>query len=121
MSRLFGRTVDTVQATLYGTIAVAAIQGVLGGLIFWWLGLPTPLLWGLVMGLLALVPVLGAFVVWVPAAIFLALDGSWGKALILSTWGGIVIACVDNLLYPILSETGSSYTPCLRLFPSWVG
>jgi predicted PurR-regulated permease PerM len=91
-----------VQATLYGTVAVAAVQGTLGGLIFWWLGLPTPLLWGLVMGLLAIIPVLGAFVIWVPAAIFLALDGSWGKALILTGWGAVVIGGIDNLLYPML-------------------
>jgi predicted PurR-regulated permease PerM len=58
-----------------------------------------------VMGLLAIVPVLGAFVVWVPAAIFLALEGNWGKALLLTAWGGIVIALIDNLLYPILVGT----------------
>lgn len=69
---------------------------------FWWLGLPAPLLWGVVMGLLAVVPVLGAFVVWVPAAVFLALEGNWLKALILVAWGGIVIALIDNLLYPAL-------------------
>lgn len=69
---------------------------------FWWLGLPAPLLWGLVMGLLAVVPVLGAFVVWIPATLFLALEGSWGKALILTVWGGVVVAGIDNVLYPIL-------------------
>ena len=52
--------------------------------------------------LLAVVPVLGAFVVWVPAALFLALEGSWGKALILILWGGLVVGTVDNLLRPIL-------------------
>lgn len=102
MSRLFTRIGDTVHATLYGTVAVGVLQGALGGLIFWWLGLPAPLLWGLIMGLLALIPVLGAFVIWLPAAIFLAVDGSWGKALILSGWGAVVIAGIDNLLYPVL-------------------
>jgi predicted PurR-regulated permease PerM len=102
MSRLFERLAATVQATLYGTVAIAAVQGTLGGLIFWWLGLPAPALWGLVMGLLAIVPVLGAFVVWVPTALFLALDGNWGKALILTAWGAVVIGGIDNLLYPML-------------------
>lgn len=69
---------------------------------FWWLGLPAPLLWGAVMALLAVVPVLGAFVVWVPAALFLALNGQMGKALILAGWGIVVIATIDNLLYPVL-------------------
>ena len=68
---LFRRVAETVHATVYGTLAVAAVQGTLGGLMFWVLGLPTPLLWGLVMGLLSIVPVLGAFVVWIPAAILL--------------------------------------------------
>jgi predicted PurR-regulated permease PerM len=99
---VFGRVFDTIYATVYGTIAVALVQGFLGGLIFWWLGLPAPLLWGTVMALLAIVPVLGAFVIWLPAAVFLALEGSWGRALILMAWGGIVISLIDNWLYPVL-------------------
>ena len=102
MDRLFNQITDTIHATIYGTVVVACVQGTLGGLMFWWLGLPTPLLWGLVMGLLAIVPVLGAFVVWIPAAIFLALEGSWEKALILILWGGLVVSSIDNLLYPML-------------------
>jgi predicted PurR-regulated permease PerM len=54
------------------------------------------------MGVLAVVPVLGAFVVWIPATLFLALDGSWGKALILALWGGVVVGGIDNVIYPIL-------------------
>ena len=100
--RLFRRVGDTVHATIYGTLAVAAVQGTLGGLMFWWLGLPAPVLWGLVMGALAVVPVLGAFVVWVPAALLLALGGHWGKALILTVWGGVIVAGIDNVIYPIL-------------------
>jgi predicted PurR-regulated permease PerM len=69
---------------------------------FWWLGLPAPLLWGVVMGLLAIVPVFGAFVVWIPAAAFLALDGHWARAAILTVWGGVVIGWIDNILYPML-------------------
>jgi predicted PurR-regulated permease PerM len=99
---VFTRVSDTIHATIYGTLVVAAVQGALGGLMFSWLGLPAPILWGAVMALLAIVPVLGAFVIWVPAAIFLAASGQWGKAAILTGWGGIVIALIDNLLYPIL-------------------
>jgi predicted PurR-regulated permease PerM len=102
MDRLFNQVVDTVHATIYGTVVIAGMQGTLGGLMFWWLGLPTPLLWGLVMALLAVVPVLGAFIVWIPASIFLALDGSWQKAIILVLWGGLVVSTIDNLLYPML-------------------
>lgn len=102
INRLFVDVTDTVHATVYGTLAVAVVQGTLGGLMFWWLGLPAPLLWGLVMGLLAVVPVLGAFVIWIPAAVFLLLDGSVWKALLLTVWGAIVVGGIDNLLYPIL-------------------
>jgi predicted PurR-regulated permease PerM len=102
MDRLFNRIGDTIFATIYGTLAVSSVQGVLGGLMFWWLGLSAPLLWGVVMALLAVVPVLGAFIVWIPAALFLVVEGSWGKALILALWGMMVVGTVDNLLRPIL-------------------
>jgi predicted PurR-regulated permease PerM len=99
---VFARVTNTLYATVYGTLVVALVQGLLGGLMFWMLGLPAALLWGTVMAILAVVPVLGAFVVWVPAALFLALTGSWGKALLLAGWGGLVVSLVDNLLYPVL-------------------
>jgi predicted PurR-regulated permease PerM len=93
---------DAIHATFYGTIVCAAVQGTLGGVMFWWLGLSAPLLWGLIMGLLAIVPVFGAFVIWIPAAALLALDGHWGKALLLTAWGSVVVGGIDNLLYPML-------------------
>ena len=99
---LFERLGSTLRATLYGTLACSAAQGLLGGLMFWWLGLPTPLLWGVVMALLSVVPVMGAFVVWLPAALYLASEGSWGKALILVLWGVFVVGMVDNLMRPFL-------------------
>jgi predicted PurR-regulated permease PerM len=101
-ARMFRDVDDTVHATIYGTLIVALVQGTLGGLMFWWLGLPAPLLWGVVMGLLAIVPVLGAFIVWVPAALFLLLDGSGLKALVLTVWGAVVVGGIDNVLYPML-------------------
>jgi predicted PurR-regulated permease PerM len=102
MNEVFVRISDTIYATVYGTLAVALVQGFLGGLMFWVLGVQGALLWGTVMGLLAVIPVLGAFIVWVPAALFLALEGSWGKAVILTVWGAGVVSLIDNLLYPLL-------------------
>jgi predicted PurR-regulated permease PerM len=96
------RVSDTVFASVYGTMVVAAIQGTLGGLMFWWLGLPSPFFWGLIMGLLAIVPFLGAFVVWVPTAIILAIGGDLVSAAILVVWGTVVIGLIDNILYPVL-------------------
>ena len=105
MDKMLTRVGDTIYATIYGTLAAAAVQGILGGLMFWWLGLSAPLLWGVVMALLAIVPVLGAFIVWVPAALFLAVEGSWGKALILTLWGVFVVGTMDNLLLSALVGT----------------
>lgn len=99
---LFTRVSDTIHATVYGTLAVAAVQGTLGGLMFWWLDLPAPVLWGLIMAGLAVVPVLGAFVVWIPAVLLLLLQGSLIPALVLTAWGGVVVAGIDNVIYPVL-------------------
>lgn len=100
--RLFVRICGTIHATIYGTLIVAAVQGGLGGLMFWWLGLPAPLVWGAVMTLLSVVPMLGAFVVWLPAALVFASEGNWGSALILAGWGVFVIGIIDNILRPIV-------------------
>lgn len=100
--RVLVRVRDTIFATIYGAFTVAMVQGFLAGLMFWWLGLPAPLLWGIVMALLSVVPMLGSFVVWIPAAIYLALEGRWIDALILAGWGAAAVGLVDNLLYPVL-------------------
>lgn len=100
--QVFKRIADTIHASIYGSVVVALVQGSLGGLMFWLLGLPAPVLWGFVMAVLALVPMLGAFLVWGPAAIFLAVNGQWGKALVLAAWGAIAMGLIDNLLYPLL-------------------
>jgi Ca2+-transporting ATPase len=100
--RLASRIVDTIHSIIYGTVLVAAVQGALGGVMFWWLNLPVPSLWGLAMALLSIVPALGAFVVCIPASIFLALDGNFVKAVILASWGGLIVGGVDCLLRPML-------------------
>jgi len=101
-NELFAWVVDTTYATLCGTVLVGVVQGLLGGLMFWWLGLSAPAFWGLVMGILCVLPVVGPSLVWGPAAILLALSGQWGKAVVLVTWGSLVIGLMGNLLYPIL-------------------
>ena len=93
---------DTIHAIVYGSLTVAVVQGTLGGLMFWWLGIPAPLLWGAVMALLAVLPVLGAAIVWAPVALYFAAQGDWDKALVLAAWGAIVISLIDNVLYPVL-------------------
>lgn len=102
MSVLYNRVKDTIDATVYGSFIVAGIQGIMLGGTFWFLGLPAPFLWGLVMACLALAPVAGAVLVWGPAAGFLVLEGSWGKAIALVVLGVLAIVIVDNLLRPVL-------------------
>jgi predicted PurR-regulated permease PerM len=100
--RLFPLIKDTVLAAIYGTLFVSAIQGALGGLMFWLLDLPTPVTWGVIMAVLSIVPVLGAFVIWIPAVVVLALDGDWTKAIVLALWGAVVVGGIDNVLRPII-------------------
>jgi predicted PurR-regulated permease PerM len=101
-TRLLRRIDDTIHATVYGTLTVALVQGAMGGLIFLVLGIPGAVLWGTIMGLLAIIPYLGTFVIWGPTALFLAAQGDWGKAAILVGWGALAIGLIDNLLYPML-------------------
>ena len=100
--RLFVRVDDTINATIFGTVTVAMVQGIMGGIMFGFLGIQGATLWALIMGLLAIIPYLGTFVVWGPTAAILALQGEWGKAAILVAWGAIAIGLIDNLLYPYL-------------------
>jgi predicted PurR-regulated permease PerM len=102
LGQITRRVGDTIHATFYGILVCSAVQGVLGGLMFWWLELPSPVLWGVIMGLLSVVPVFGSWIVWVPTAAFLALDGHWVAAIVLTAWGGVVIGWIDNVLYPVL-------------------
>jgi predicted PurR-regulated permease PerM len=113
---IIARTQDVIGATVYGVLAIAAIQGTLGTLIFWVLGLPSPLLWGVVMFFLSMIPMAGAFLVWVPAAIYLALTGSPVQAGILVAWGVIVIGGIDNVLSPRLVGRRASLHELLIFF-----
>lgn len=94
--------VVVVRATMKGTVVVAVVQGVLGGTIFWLLGIEGALLWGLLMGFFSLVPAVGTGAVWVPVAIYLLVTGSTTEGLILVGCGIFVIGMVDNILRPVL-------------------
>lgn len=113
---LYTRISDTIHATLFGSVMVSALQGFLGGLLIWWLNVPGAALWGLIMALLALVPYLGAFVVWIPLAALLLVQGRWHDAILATAWGSIVIGLSDNLLYPILVGKRLRYHSLLVFF-----
>lgn len=98
----FHRISDAVRATVFGNLIVKSVQGILGGVMFWILGLPAPVICGILMALLGMVPIAGTALIWGPAALLLLLTGSWIKALVLALWGALVISLIDNVLYPIL-------------------
>ncbi len=100
--KLVERVKETVVAAVYGQIAVGLAQGMLGGLAFWILGLPSSVFWGTVMAITSLVPLFGTFLVWGPAAFILILSGSLGKGIGLMLFGALIISSVDSVLKPLI-------------------
>jgi predicted PurR-regulated permease PerM len=114
-SGVLARGRDAIHATIYGTLLVDAVQAVTGGLLFWALGLPAPLLWGVVMFVLGILPVVGAFVVWVPAAVYLATLDRWGAAVAIVAWGLVMAGPVANYLYAYIVSGRMRMHPVLIL------
>jgi predicted PurR-regulated permease PerM len=101
--QLWEKFATVVRATVKGNILVAAIQGALGGLAFWCLGVGGALLWAVVMAALSLLPAIGAAMVWLPMALYFLASGAIWHGLALMAYGVLVIGLVDNLLRPILA------------------
>jgi predicted PurR-regulated permease PerM len=101
-TELLDRVVDAIYATALGSVAVAIIQGILAGLAFWLFGVPGVILWAFMTVVASIIPAFGAYFVWVPIAIYLALTAHWGKALLLVVWGSLMISTIDNFLYPMM-------------------
>jgi predicted PurR-regulated permease PerM len=99
---LFTKFTIVTRAMFKGSLLVAAVQGALGGLIFWVLGIHAPVLWGVVMAFLSLLPAVGAALVWLPVAIYFLATGALWQGLVLMAYGALVIGLVDNLLRPFL-------------------
>jgi predicted PurR-regulated permease PerM len=99
---LFAKFAEVTRATVKGNMVIAIIQGSLGGLIFWILGIPVALLWGVAMAIVSLIPAVGPALIWLPVAIYLLATGQTADAIILVAFGAIVIGLIDNILRPIL-------------------
>ena len=99
---LFSKFTIVIRAMFKGTILVAALQGMLGGIIFWFLGIPAAVLWGVVMAFLSLLPVVGSALIWLPVALYLLATGAVWQGFTLIAYGALVIGLVDNLLRPTL-------------------
>lgn len=100
--KLWHKFATVVRATVKGNLLVALIQGALGGLAFWALGVSGALLWAVLMATLSLLPTIGAALVWGPVALYFLVTGALWQGLALVAFGVLVIGLVDNLLRPIL-------------------
>ena len=99
---LLQKFATVVRATVKGNVVVAIVQGILGGLALWALGIGGAVFWGVVMAFLSLLPAVGAALVWAPVAIYLAATGQYWQAAALTAWGVLVIGLSDNVLRPVL-------------------
>ncbi|MEX2333058.1 MAG: AI-2E family transporter [Pseudohongiella sp.] len=118
---LFRKFTEVVRATVKGNLVVALVQGALGGLIFWILGITAPVLWAVVMAFLSLVPAVGAALVWVPVAIYLFATGNVLQGSILVAYGAIIIGLADNVLRPILVGRDTKLPDYIVLFSTLGG
>jgi predicted PurR-regulated permease PerM len=119
-ARLWQHLADVTRAVFLGIGLTALVQGILVGLGFWIAGLPSPLVFGVIAVLVALIPVVGSALVWVPGALFLAARGDYGYAIFLAAWGAVVVGMVDNFLRPMLIS-GRADVPTLAVFLGVMG
>jgi predicted PurR-regulated permease PerM len=100
--RLLGTFASVGRATIKGTLIIGIVQGGLAGLSFWVAGIEGPVFWAAVMMVLSIIPGVGTALIWVPAVIFLVLNGQVGAAVGVGLWCGIVVGTADNVLRPLL-------------------
>jgi predicted PurR-regulated permease PerM len=101
-------------------VVIALLHGFVGGLMFWILGLPSPVFWGAMMAFLSFLPILGAFVVYLPAGAILLLTGSPVKGIVLIVVGTVVVGQIDNIVRPLL-VSGKTGMHTMLLFVSIMG
>jgi predicted PurR-regulated permease PerM len=103
----------SIVANVNGVLGVALAQGLFLSLGFWFVGIGAPLLWGMAGAIASIVPFFGTTLVWVPAVIGLVFLGSYGKALALGLWGGLVVGSLDNVLRPLIVGAREKQHPVL--------
>lgn len=121
MQHIVKRLKEAINAVIFGQLIVAFIQGMLGALAFFVVGIYSPLFWGLIMAFLALIPYLGTTLIWGPASMWLLLEGVFTDSRILIFKGmglfiaGLVISSIDNFLKPKLISGRGNIHPLLVL------
>ncbi len=119
-SRLWLHLADVTRAVFIGIGLTALVQGALVGIGFWIAGLPSPLVFGVLGALFALIPLVGTALVWIPGVAFLAIQGDYGHAIFLTAWSLALVGSVDNFLRPMLIS-GRSELPTLAVFIGVMG
>lgn len=117
---LFDRLIKLVQAMFKGTFIIAIIQGLIGAILFFVVGIQSAFLWAFVMSIFALVPAIGPVVVWVPIGVILILSGAVWQGVVVLLVGAIIISSVDNFLRPALVAKGAAMSDLL-IFISIIG
>ncbi len=112
-SEIIRRFQDVTYATFFGSILTTLVQGTVGGLLFWALGITSPLFWGALIAFFSLVPILGAFLVWVPVSSYLLLSGNADRGILLLAIGGLVVSSIDNVLKPAIIRGRTDMHPLL--------
>ncbi len=118
---LYNRFVATARSTLKVTLIIGGIQGVLGGTVFLITDIEGAVIWGLLMIIMAVVPVVGCSIIWGPAGILMLLSGKIWEGLLILAFGAFVISMVDNLLRPILIGKDVEMHPLLIFLSSLGG
>jgi predicted PurR-regulated permease PerM len=119
-AKLFDHLASVTRAMVYGTGLTALIQGALVGIAFLIVGLPSPIVFGVIAALLGLLPFGGTAIVWGPAALVLAIQGRWGAAIFMLVWGTILVSLVDNVVRPML-VSGRANVGTLTVFIGVLG
>ena len=118
--RMIRQTRDLVYVSIASGLLIAALQGLAGGVVFALLGLAAPVFWGVIMGFLALLPLVGTWVVWLPASVWLMATGQVGKGILLIALGATIVASIDNVLRPAMLA-GHARMNGLLMFISLLG
>ncbi len=118
---LVEKFISISRATLKGTLVVGVVQGLLGGITFWIAGIPSPAIWGLIMILFSIIPMIGSTIVWFPAGVILLFLGQWWQGIFILSVGLGVISVVDNILRPKLVGKDTQMHPLLVFFATLGG
>ena len=118
---LIAKFTVVIRATIKGNLVVALLQGILGALAFWFLGIKGSLLWGSLMAILSLLPLVGAVLVWGPVALYYLTTGSLWQGIFLAAYGILVISMTDNILRPLLVRRETKLPDYLVLLATFGG